>query len=89
MNTDREGRTASKGWIRVGNGEERRETIDERRQARPGLRYGELTQKVIGIFYQVYRELGHGFLESVYEAALDIALREAGLQAERQIPVAV
>jgi len=34
-----------------------------------GLKHRELTQKIIGIFYEVYNELGHGFLESVYETA--------------------
>ena len=34
----------------------------------------ELTQKIIGVFYEVYNELGHGFLESVYEKAFEIAL---------------
>jgi PD-(D/E)XK nuclease superfamily len=27
----------------------------------------ELTQKVIGVFFEVYNELGHGFLKSVYQ----------------------
>jgi GxxExxY protein len=48
-----------------------------------------LTRKIIGVFYDVYNELGHGFLESVYEAAMLIALREAGLKAEPQLPIAV
>jgi hypothetical protein len=26
-----------------------------------------VSQKVIGVFYEVYNELGHGFLESVYQ----------------------
>jgi GxxExxY protein len=55
----------------------------------PGLKHGELTQKIIGVFYDVYNELGHGFLESVYEDAMVIALREAGLEAGRQIPIPV
>ena len=29
------------------------------------LKYAELTDKIIGIFYDVYNELGYGFLESV------------------------
>jgi GxxExxY protein len=49
----------------------------------------ELTRRIIGVFYDVYNELGHGFLESVYEAAMLIALREAGLKAETQVPIAV
>jgi GxxExxY protein len=35
-----------------------------------GLKHCNLTQKIIGVFYEVYNELGHGFLESVYESAL-------------------
>lgn len=27
-----------------------------------GLKHRPLTQKIIGIFYEVYNELGHGFL---------------------------
>jgi GxxExxY protein len=33
------------------------------------LKHHELTEKIIGVFYDVYNELGHGFLESVYEQA--------------------
>lgn len=57
---------------------------DERR-----FEHSDLTQKIIGDFYEVYNELGHGFLESVYEAAMTKALRDAGLRAERQWPVEV
>lgn len=39
----------------------------------------ELTYKVIGVFYDVYNELGHGFLESVYQKSLGLALQTAGL----------
>src|SRR5262249_28098208 len=41
------------------------------------------------VFYEVYNELGYGFLESVYEKALVIALVAAGLKAERQVSVPV
>ncbi len=54
-----------------------------------GLRHEELTAKIIGVFYDVYNELGYGFLESVYEESLAIALCEAGLGVERQVPVPV
>jgi len=53
------------------------------------LKHGELTDKIIGIFYGVYNELGYGFLESVYEESLLFALRDAGLAADRQVPVPV
>ena len=53
------------------------------------LKYAELTEKIIGIFYDVYNELGYGFLESVYEESLVIALREAGYEVERQLAIPV
>jgi GxxExxY protein len=54
-----------------------------------GLKHRELTQKIIGVFYEVYNELGHGFLESVYETAFEIALTAKGLTVLRQIEVPV
>jgi len=54
-----------------------------------GLKYSELTQKIIGVFYDVYNELGHGFLESTYAEALVMALQDSGLNAAREIPVPV
>lgn len=41
----------------------------------------ELTYKIIGVFYDVYNELGHGFLESVYQKSLGLALKSAGFDA--------
>ena len=53
------------------------------------FKHRELTQKIIGVFYEVYNELGHGFLESVYENAMTLALREAGFDARQQAPIIV
>jgi GxxExxY protein len=53
------------------------------------LKHHELTEKVIGVFFDVYNELGHGFLESVYQQALAIALAERGLSVEHQVPTPV
>jgi len=53
------------------------------------LKHHELTEKIIGTFYEVYNELGFGFLESVYENALVIALTEKGFQVKQQISVPV
>jgi GxxExxY protein len=55
----------------------------------PGLKHCELTEKIIGIFYDVYNELGHGFLESTYAEAPIVALEEAGLSAAREVEVPV
>jgi len=53
------------------------------------LRHSEITKPIIGAFYEVYNELGHGFLESVYREAMIIALREKGLDVEREKTVTV
>jgi GxxExxY protein len=52
-------------------------------------KHEELTQRVIGVFYEVYNELGYGFLESVYREAMRLALTQAGLRVETEVPVPV
>ncbi len=49
----------------------------------------EVTEKIIGIAYEVINELGVGFLESVYEGALCLALQQVGLQVECQVNLEV
>ncbi len=49
----------------------------------------QLTEKIIGARMEVSNELGRGFLEGVYERALVIALRDKGLKADAQVPLAV
>jgi len=49
----------------------------------------ELTEKVIGVFFQVANELGYGFFESVYRRAMVIALREAGLEVAEEVAIPV
>lgn len=48
------------------------------------MKHSEVTQGIIGVFFEVYNELGPGFLESVYVEALAIALSQAGLSVERE-----
>lgn len=50
---------------------------------------GEITKRVIGSFYAVYRELGPGFLESVYANSLALSLRENGITVAQQVPLQV
>jgi len=54
-----------------------------------GLKHSDLSEKLIGIFFSIYNELGHGFLESVYEQAFSIALAEQGIFFQRQLAVPV
>jgi GxxExxY protein len=56
---------------------------------RIGLAHEELTGEILSAFYLVYNELGYGFLESVYEAALTIALERSGLRVCRQAELQV
>ncbi len=53
------------------------------------LRHEELTRRIIGAFYDVYRELGGGFLETVYRSALSIRLGELNVQAAVEVPLEV
>jgi GxxExxY protein len=52
-------------------------------------KHDELTERVIGIFYDVYNELGCGFLESVYREAMRVALTQADLVVKTEVPVPV
>ncbi len=54
-------------------------------KSQSALKHRELTQKVIGVFFEVYNELGHGFLESVYQKPSELALASKGLRVFRKI----
>ncbi|HCW77255.1 MAG TPA: GxxExxY protein, partial [Candidatus Marinimicrobia bacterium] len=51
--------------------------------------YKELSYKVVGCAMEVHKELGPGFLESVYEAAMVVELEKQGIQfaLQTQFPV--
>ena len=49
----------------------------------------EITFEIRGAIYDVYKELGPGLLESVYEEALCFELEQRGLKVERQIQVPI
>jgi len=53
------------------------------------MKHEILTQQLIGLFYDVYNELGHGFLESIYQKAYGLALQQVGLKFEQQFPINV
>jgi GxxExxY protein len=54
-----------------------------------GLKHADLTEKLIGIFFNIHNELGHGFLESVYEQAFSVVLAENNIFFQRQMAVPV
>ena len=49
----------------------------------------ELTYQIIGAAFEVYKLLGYGFLEKVYENALIRELQLRGLHATDQYPIKV
>jgi GxxExxY protein len=53
------------------------------------LGFDELTRRIIGCAFKVTNGLGYGFGEAVYQNALMLELREAGLKARQQVPLNV
>ncbi|MCI4443498.1 MAG: GxxExxY protein [Lentimicrobium sp.] len=49
----------------------------------------ELTNAIIKTFYEVYNELGHGFLEKVYQNSLYLELKNKGYKVEAQKKILV
>lgn len=49
----------------------------------------EISYEIRGAVFDVYKELGPGLLESVYEEALVYELEERGLSVERQLEVPI
>jgi len=48
------------------------------------LLHKDLTDKIIQVFFRVYRELGYGFLEKVYHNAMLIELKLQGFDCQSQ-----
>ncbi len=63
--------------------------MDLQDDCRSDFQYGDITEKIIGCAFEVINELGTGFLESVYEKALSIALHDKGLRVQCQYPLHV
>ena len=48
------------------------------------LKYSELSYAINGAAFQVYNKLGHGFLEAVYQEALEIEFKRRSIPYERE-----
>lgn len=64
-------------------------TEDSGTQQVSGANDGSLTHAILGSFFDVYNELGTGFLESVYRRAMAEVLTERGLCVEQERSVHV
>ncbi|RKS93866.1 GxxExxY protein [Flavobacterium limicola] len=53
------------------------------------LKHKELTDGILKTFYEVYNELGYGFLEKVYQNSMYIELKNKGYQVEAQNKIKV
>jgi GxxExxY protein len=53
------------------------------------LKHGSITDQILRVFYDVYNELGHGFLESVYHRSLVLALKSEGLKVCSRVSIPV
>jgi GxxExxY protein len=60
---------------------------EESRKAGTELRNSEITESIIAAAIAVHRELGPGFLESVYEQALAVEFALRGISFVRQKPI--
>lgn len=52
-------------------------------------KYSELTSKIIGCAMKVHSELGNGFQEVIYQRALEIELRDNGINFQREYEMPV
>jgi GxxExxY protein len=53
------------------------------------MKHEELTHKIIGSAYNVFNQLGFGFLESVYKNAMIIELSRSDMKVEAEKPLKV
>ena len=53
------------------------------------LKHEELTEAIIGSAFEVYNILGYGFLEKVYQRALQVELLQRGYSAESEPAIKV
>ena len=51
--------------------------------------YSDITSEVLNAFYDVYNELGYGFLEKVYKNALFNELTQRGIKCQKEYPISV
>lgn len=62
---------------------------DKTSATRAELLHGDITGRVIGAFYEVYNELGYGYLEAVYASALEIEFQLRDIPYLREYPLPV
>ena len=52
-------------------------------------KHSEVTDAILSVFYEVYNELGDGFLESIYRNGMSLALTQRGFNVAAEVPIPV
>lgn len=55
----------------------------------PKYKYGDITEKVIGICFRIHNTLGNGFPEVIYQRALALELKSIGILYEQEFDMAI
>ena len=63
--------------------------VTQKSQKSRMMSVNEISYQIRGAIYDVYKDLGPGLLESVYEEALCFELQQRGLKVERQKQVPI
>lgn len=63
--------------------------LDVERQAATNYPHAQLTEAIIGAFFDVYNELRSGLRENVYERAMVMALKDRGIDVQQQVGMTV
>lgn len=53
------------------------------------MKHEDITHRIINCAYQVFNQLGFGFLESVYKKAMLIEFRKSGIKSDQEKPLKV
>jgi GxxExxY protein len=53
------------------------------------LEHEDITRQIIGAAFEVYKHLGYGFLESVYQKAMQVELELRGISCELESKIVV
>ena len=53
------------------------------------LEHGEITEQIVGAAFEVHSILGYGFLEQVYQRAMQVELTARGMKAELESKIKV
>ncbi|NLV17445.1 MAG: GxxExxY protein [Syntrophomonadaceae bacterium] len=61
----------------------------EIRENRESILYKDECYLIQGAAFEVYKEMGCGFLEAVYQECMDMELRNRGLPFERQVDLSL